>query len=670
MSSVFISLVGTQVMGTLQPWLAVAEKDRDMAVYLLATPAVRPLADKLRDYAATHALGEVCVLDIPDSLDAPGACAEQARALAEAAEKMGKRVIFNLNGGQNYMIVACVLALALFDIHLVQASAWRVVLSGSESSCILPLPAPLPPADLLALQEVAWEPVSLTEWNVPQFCERGELDLPQHALCGVRIDGVLFDVVWNPGTNRLCFLVNCMYPPNDGEQRKATERNIAHWASARGRSAHLYDRQVFALVQNDMSEERLKNEAAGKLDVLNVQGWRNNSQVLRTELGKLFRKAPLPSGVLSEPKPTAFRPLPDNTLIVCMGTNVVPTLVAIATHKPDHVVLCYTKGNKGRVESYAGKLQELAPDMGISLTLVPVNAEGLFLERLLPEPAANARVHVNITPGTKGQGAMLALWAMRHNAAVWSLDNRRRTAEPLHAPRGESSRPLLIGDPTHCFQVTGQRIKDPGNDVGALASHMPFLDELLKFMRQAEEEGRGNELLCGSLRIGTAELARVDRKCWELRLPGKAHSFSLEGGEWFERLTAVAFFRAGAHIVRQRVRIAWTENTEHRVEAKHPEADVVFRLDIDVAGAWGPDMFLVSCKSNPYGPVEPAAVEAAHTGTSLGRFSLRFLAHMGCNRPFLHAGGAMVLGWRELCRPEALRAAFENLRRAQSTFRA
>lgn len=195
---------------------------------------------------------------------------------------------------------------------------------------------------------------------------------------------------------------------------------------------------------------------------------------------------------------------------------------------------------------------------------------------------------------------------------------------------------------------------------------LPLMDGLAEFMRAALNEGKEDGVLRYPVKAGGITLNRPSSKDWELILDGMRQPFTLVGGEWLEKFTAVAFARAGAEHVRARVRMNWNETNEalaRKAAARSNQdgKDSVFRLDLDVIGSWGSDLFLVSCKSNPNTDIDGPSVEALHTGANLGRFRICILAHMGCPKAFVHDTGVLVLGWRELCQPEVLHELFQQM---------
>lgn len=675
MKNLFLSLVGTQAMGTLQPWLAFAREYPGSPACLLTTKfeKVRSVAERLCDVARDRNLGEVTLVSIPDGLDGEKSAPAVMRELAEKVQNQGGRVFYNVDGGMNYMIAACVLALEPYAPVLIQASQSRIVVHDTATSetAQWPLPDALPVRTLFELQgksPVIDDPNNTDETNnlVLRFCRRGNVSLPNTCVSRVHVDNICFDLVWNPGNNRLHFLKDNRFPPTQDKERKIMERSLAHFATDRERSAQLYDRSISVLVQNGKSEERLLKESDGKINVINVNGWQEESSLMRAPLVKLLdRKAhPIKKQIFSPPAACTDAPLADNTLVVCVGTNLPPTLRAIWSHQPRHLVLCYTEKTPA-IKADAKHLARLAEDQGISVRLASVSIEGRF-DPLLPPPEKGAHVHVNITPGSKGQGAMLILWAKQHNCAIWSLDTGSGCCVPLFAPHGEQPLPFRSCDPAVQFWAEGLDLLEDGLSETDLTPDMPLMEGLLSFMRAALKEGKEKEVMRSSVTAGGMTLHEPKPERWELCVDGQACGFDLRGGEWFEKLAGVAFLRAGADHVRVRMRLPWNEKNERKIFEKHNIHERPHRLDLDVVATWNGDTILVSCKSSPKETVKPAAQEALHTGANLGRFSLRMLAHMGVEKAYIREG-VMVLGWRELCQPEVLRDLVDQLRETKRT---
>lgn len=267
---------------------------------------------------------------------------------------------------------------------------------------------------------------------------------------------------------------------------------------------------------------------------------------------------------------------------------------------------------------------------------------------------------------------MLACWAGNHGFTVWSLNNRQRCCEALYSSRKREPIPYELCDPALYFRLCDSNLLDTSLSEQDMVPDMPLMDNLLEFMRKALAAGRDKDLSERPVKIENGEL---DIRRLKFKQNGKVYSLS-DSGRWFERLTAVALLRAGASHVRVNTAMRWTEETENNIIKGKCLDKVPHRLELDVVGTFDGDLVLVSCKSHDKAPRDSdktieelealAATEAKNTGSSLGRFGLRMLAHMHCSEAYmLHDGRVMVIGWQDLCRPEELKKRIEELRSRQ-----
>lgn len=271
-----------------------------------------------------------------------------------------------------------------------------------------------------------------------------------------------------------------------------------------------------------MSKERLEKESGGQI----IGHEDLNDEILKENLESWFcsrTKKKQAREQINNPGSASPASISDNTLVVCMGSNLPTTLIAIASHNLSNVVLCYTPNDK-RVEGYSRRLQEHASELGLeSVILAPLSVEGMFADACLPDAAAAANVHVNISPGSKGQGAMLANWAARRNFPVWSVLNKDRKCVRLES--GELAAapvPMRFCDPAAYFKITGFEMLDAGEREEERAQDRPFYEALTRLMQEAvkyKEYGKKlDDFLqdanspypaCTSLKIGFCTLTRI-----------------------------------------------------------------------------------------------------------------------------------------------------------------
>ncbi len=663
MPSLFVSIVGTQVMGTLHPRNAFLRSCPGGRTILLPTSATQEHARRLQAWIRQNDGGSVAIHTIPMHVGGDDCAAAVVTRLAREAQAGGERIFFNLDGGLNYLIADCVMALGGYAPVFIQSSEMRSLAMDAETGRVFSLPSPetLSVASILDVQGVEWRQAS-SACAIADWCAQQDIPLPEGCMKNVEIGGITFDLAWNPGSNRINFLKDFRWLPNDSKTRLEQERDLTHWASDRKRGAQMFDRSVHALVHDKKTAHRLVSESCGKIRVCPGEAEFGERAPIRNALKKLFARKAVHKDAPEELKVPALAreaALEDNTLIVSVGSNIVPTLMALCSHAPRHAVLCCTKALEGRAQ----RIRQLKELWGLeSVRIVSVAVEGSYLERLLPPPAEGARVSINITPGTKGQGAMLAWWGRRHDCSVWSIDNRSGQCFPLFAPHGEKPVPAIPCPMESRFLVEGVALRSA---CGLAPDERPLFRTLLAFMRAALDEGKDARVMRGHVSAGGMRLVPGQDKTWHLEGNGETFSFSIRGGEWLEKLAASALEEAGFSDVRYRVRFSWPEDIEKAIR-QNPQHDIpedrdVFSQDLDVAGSRHNEIVVISCKADPNSPVEKAAVEVASTGERFGRFALRVLLHLGQKESMMYKNNVMIIGWRQLCRTKELFSIIQKL---------
>lgn len=663
MPSFFVSIVGTQVMGTLHPRNAFLRYCPEGRTILLPTNVTQEHARRLQAWIKQNDGGSVAIHTIPMHVGGDGSAAAVVTRLAQEAQASGERFFFNLDGGMNYLIADCVLALGSYAPVFIQSSEMRSLAMDTETGRVFSLPSPesLSVASILDVQGVEWRQTS-SACAIADWCEQQELPLPEGCMKNVEIGGITFDLAWNPGSNRINFIKDFRWLPDDSKKRLELERDLTHWASDRKRGSQMFDRSIHALVHDEKTAHRLVSESCGKIKVCGDAAEFGERAPMRNALKSLFERKAVHKDTTEElriPPLTREAGLEDNTLIVSVGTNIVPTLMALCSHAPRHAVLCCTKA----LEGHAQRIRDLKDRWGLeSVRIVSVAVEGSYLERLLPAPVEGARVSINITPGTKGQGAMLAWWGRMHNCSVWSIDTRNGQCSPLFAPHGEKPIPTIPCSMENRFLIEGVALQSACEltpDEKALSR------KLLAFMRAALDEGKDAHVMRDYVSADGMRLMPGQDKTWHLEGNGEAFSFSTKGGEWLEKLAAAALEEAEFSDVRYRVRFSWPEKLEKAIR-QNPQHDIpedrdVFSQDLDVIGSRNNKIVVISCKADPSSSVEKAAAEVASTGERFGRFALRVLLHLGQKESVMYKDNVMILGWRQLCRTKELSSLIQKL---------
>ena len=661
MSAVFISFTGTQIMGTLGPLRAMAQKIGDVRTVLLSTPKTTVIAERVLRFAADRGLGPVQIVNFPDSSISTDDIRKIFKRLTDEVIAEGSRVWFNLDGGMNYIIGAAVSSPELMGVEpvLIQISDHRVTAFDTSSGIAeeIPYPQPLGVSEIMLLQGMDSKKAlddgsSSLLWKM---IKKSGVDLTSNCVKNISIGGVDFNLIWNRGNDHLAFLK--FFPP-DKNEKLAGIRNLAGWAASRERSANLFDRSVIAVVFSKFFKEHLEEDGKGKLQVI-----MGRNKLALQKLAECL--APFSDGCTNTDAAVGGIDkvsLADGTLVVCLGTNLHPTLKAISAHKPRHLALCMTPGNE-IIAGYAKQIAALKESFGLeSVRVFPCSIEGIELPEILPKPDPEARVNVNITPGTKGQAGMLAMWACRNGCPVWSIKND--VCLQISVSGSEQS---ISVDPLPLELHLKIACKNVRMGRGLTANRKKFLEGMLEIMRLSIENGRDSSLLQEEMHIGGILLKRDPDNAtgWILsknnKVLGKTTSKHGKTGDWFEDLVALALQNAGGTDIHTGVKFSWLENLPEYQPQGH-------RLELDVVGQIGGQYVVISCKSGKNGTLAVPAREVRDVAGIFGRFTMRMLVSMKCSKPYFMEGDqVMVLGWRELCRPDIFLQVIEDLKQHLQT---
>lgn len=670
----FISIVGMQVFGTINPLLAVLAEDfQPSCVHLLATPEIleegtglshiQEFCKKRGLSCETHSIAKIS--DFTSDNAAPAV----ALSLAQIHAEQNERCIFNLNGGTNALIASTISHLLSQTPYIIQVTDTAAVLTDTENGTSKGCRSfeSLSAREILSLQGVPFSTAIQDEqsFSLINFCKKGRIPLPPKSLQNIILGDIRFEVVWSGPNNKLYFLYNAFEPQTGLDEL----RNVEHWAQTRERAGHLYDRTLYAVCNTIKNFEHLNKENRDKIKPLDAAGWSEDPGKLRDVLQKCFTS--MQDIHPFQPKKRKAHSVPDDTLITMVGNDPQPTLVAIATHREKHILLGYTQ----RTQSIATKLQQLSTIMGShEVELFPCDPTGSDIPASLAVPEHPETVAVHISPGTKGQGAFLVLWAKQQHCQAWTFNTQKAISERLDAEAHPLS--MMAADSVESLRAQGKEVHyaDEG-DPEAQKKHQHQCDALLNFLGQAMKTKFD---FSQAIRLGrrfpsfsarSMTLSTPKPKEWILKdKTGTLCRFSEKGGEWLEYLAARAFERAGARQVYTRVRIEWSEKNKDFLSKKYPGEKDFFVRDMDVLGSYGSRNFLVSCKAKTDSvTIEESAGEAALMAPLIGRYTLPLLCHLGCDKSYIFEDAerkqkVRVIGWRELCCPEKLRHYLDELR--------
>lgn len=683
---VFISITGNQAFGTLETYLALIARKGKLPARLLYTAGTQQVADRLRTFIEDKAYGDVELIKVSMGLGNEDSAPQVATRIAEQAEREGRRVCFNLDGGLNYLIVASVLALEKFQPLYIQAARDRVVLTDTrdESHHALRLPAPLSLEEILYLQDVPYEmdvkenPDQCEKLPFAQLLEKEGIRLPAGGWQNARIDNLVFDYIWNPGNNRLSFIKDWRFKPD-----KDRDRDFVQWSKDRRRCGQIHDKRVYAILNNRISQERLSHS---QIDTLLYTPWSwktaADATAFAEALTKIFSEKPpkVSEKQLKVPDVPACAPMKDETLVVCLGSELYSTLLAICSHRPRHLVVACSKAVPV-VREHLERLCAFAGELGVeSVTHANFRIEGIYADHVLPtaEPG-KPRIAVNISPGTKGQGAMLARWARRNGYEIWTIHQREHQCVPLQAPAGTRPLPNHICDPALLFRLLGRELLSEGLPEQGFAADFEWLDALLAFMRHLDAAGLDiNDAFNQScLKHGQNSLKRIGRE-WRLRMDGREYFFIRENrGAWFEKLCGRAMMNAGLKHVRLNLKLSWNEENQADIQKLYSDSQQPHKFEFDVLGDFQGQLVMISAKSYDLRedesrkgclPLAEVIEDARNTSKVMDKFTLSIVTHMGTNKKTTDDRVAL-LSWRDICYPEKLARQIEALSSIQSTTR-
>lgn len=667
---IFVSIVGNQLLATLNPILALNKANRrPKQVVLLFTDNTKEYVGQLRQVLvdAGYFESQIETVLVSNSLanEESGPAAHSfCRGLVGNDE-----VLFNVTGGMNFQIAASTLAIPSERLTLVYPEHNGVHLlkfaNGVAQRESLPLPETV---DVLALQKVPYSPAQ--DNDVPLLLKRllasGGKGFPRPNR--IRIGGVTFDLTIN-NRNRMTFLTTVETKKGDSGLEKA--RRVIALASSRTAFGELYDRDIFVVTNSSEATEHLRTEANSKVKVIHVDGPNPFAvKQLNFLLSGTVSKA-VKINSRTETIETANKVSSRTRLYLCLGTNLLPTLKAIWTHRPAEVCLIYTPedDNVQRLRDSIGSAAKYLPTERIIFFPCSMTAEEIFD---LPLPPEGMNIEANISPGTKLQGALLSLWASINSGKVYSLDNNAGISSSLN--NGKSKK-VQIPPPAAYLELHGEKLFKAGPCAQqlrkSLRARLPF-----EFMESLHRKiGDIGEFPYRNMNSDGLRLVQ-DK-------PGVAKVFTMDGkaatvfhsnkggrqGFWFEELVGYAFAAAGIDV---QINLATAQSDQllqeqkKRREKKGLEFRETHKSELDVVVWHAGGYHLVSCKLS--GNDASAHVrEAEAQAKILGRFTIALVACLDHKGPPMKKSGTWFFGPATLVNSQALRELLDTACREKST---
>ncbi|MDR0233401.1 MAG: hypothetical protein LBI31_01100 [Zoogloeaceae bacterium] len=537
------------------------------------------------------------------------------------------------------------------------------------------LPPSLSVEALLEMQDIRWVYSAKKRQALEELCEEVGFPFPRFSfdkaiLYDVEINNVHFDAVWNTGDNRLRFLIIRRDSLRDDNiSRLAEARNILDLALGRKRFKNLLDRDITVIDEDKTTIERLKEEGRGKVKPIHLSKSLYSKKKIVSALRDAF-KPYKPSGVQPPlPDKPAFSGFSGSTLATALGRTPLLTLLVMGAHRAREVILCASPGNE-EIKAAAEVLREQAKSYGLGrVQVLATNPQGTELPDMLPkidQPCA-----VNITPGTKAQGAFLTQWAKAGGHEIWAVDRGAGRMLNLLEPTQSRELPkpplrlLLDCLAPGCVASYGLSARAPGWD-----ARDGFYDAMLRFLHELSVADRWKEFAklfqrkLSCLKAGSLRFDWIDQETFKLIDSAadrrSVHKCGLKGGKWFEKLTAVALARLEEEydpVVN--VKIKWKNPNVGKPLDKLRKPH---RTELDVVlSAPGGKLYVISCKTSRLDKksLANAAREVRACAKTLNRFAVPLL-HSLHARGRRELEGIMLFGPDTLCQPDDLRRCLEE----------
>lgn len=619
--TIFISLVGTQILAVLNPLLSILRENKPELIVLIPTVKTLDKANSIKAYLEEKLKIENVVEISSSELIADA----QFPPAHEIVRKYSDRPIyFNLAGGMNFQIASCVSHLDYKNTTFLYPESTgvhqiRVVDDKVLSHKILPLPKVENLLEIFKMQGVKLIKLNQNRSNFFTWALKlSNLSVPRDALENIEINRVAFDLVINLG-NEIRFLKVIHKSTDDrrtSEDFLSEVDKVVDFALDRNRAYELYHRKIFVLTNIPTISERIKKEGSGKVEV--IDGLNRDLCVsgLRLFFGYQEQSPQLFKSQI-ETYETSKNQHSKTILLTSLGENLMPTLIALWSHRPSKAILFYTPGDSEILKIKNALVSNLDLLPVSSVSFYPVSITGQEILKM-PKPD-DGSVEVNISPGTKGHGAFLTLWAKVHSAEIFSIETKSQTLKSISTGAEKS---LSAPSPVAYLRLTGKELLSIGKDKESLLSNSKFYEDML-------------DKIC---RQGTIYIK----------------------GDVFEELVGYVFAKLDADDVNVRVRTRWSEKTEKFLINKYGMTPHM--TDIDVVARFGVNYYVISCKAGKVSDFDHVTREVSAAGKALfGRFTVPLVSHFLYSEvePMLK-NGVWIFGYKTLINQDSIRELIEK----------
>lgn len=632
---IFVSIVGTQIMAVLNPLMASKARYSDVnEVCLLATAKTVSTANRIKTYLVHSGMfpdGSVTVQTVANGMITDRNGNQPPHEVVQAMSSHNQ-ILFNLAGGMNFHVAACIAALDMDEIVFVYPENNEINLFSIRDGKFSSYPCPIPTldVDVLSLQGVIYNQVADQKRSLAfdRFLNSRRVTLPVGTLRNVWIGGVLFDAVCN-SNNVMQFLI-FQTPVGSG---KDEARQIIGTAEDRKCWGELYTRTITVVSSNPSFVRRLKSEGRGKVVAMRPQMFK----------GVLDGQIPV-----SLPASSDFVIAPDHmtgeppVLVTAIGRDVLPTLIAIWSHQPKTVYLVYTpdSGDVVAIQQAILKYISLLPPRTVKF--VPVTLLAKELLHFEPEEK-NVRIEVNITPGTKSQCAMLAAWAENHGAVIYSIDNPFGVCRPLKSS-DEKLYKVQSPNPADVIKLSGHELKSEDIRDWSKEKNREMERRRFEFLKACTDSRVSiKALFNGTEKASFDYKYKITDNEFDVTFHGKQVSFDKKNGFWFESLVGYILGECDADDVHLNVATKWDAATAEYLFTRRGERPK-FKSEADVVARFGTTYYAVSAKAGKNVSTFSAIAEIKAVATLFGRFSIPVLAKLYHAGDPLEQNGVWVIG--------------------------
>ncbi len=321
----FVSVVGTQVMGTLNPLLALLDEQIKIdKVLLLYTNKSKEYAERLVPWIKEY---------YPNIKIETGLTNLTIDVEALLSQTGAKEIIYNISGGLNFQIAKFLydyyLKRGRLDINAVYSemeSTWLYNLETGDKQK-LNLKKNLNPLELLDLQKVTYELTQLDKKE--KFIE---LYFGEEKLTPLYIDGVKFHHIITKKNYLYFFRIESKY-------NLPKIREVISTIKDRSTISELKSFKVIIATNDSLVEMRYKLEGEG---IFEVYPYKEIHEIIKTP----FSKNVISKTTTKQHDNPSKNPSTGKTLYTILSRDILVTLKTIFTHKCENLCLMCTEENE------------------------------------------------------------------------------------------------------------------------------------------------------------------------------------------------------------------------------------------------------------------------------------------------------------------------------------